>query len=179
MSLIEEALRRVQGATTEPPRIEQPGSLASESFEAAEQQIRRVQVPVTRNRWGAFMWGMLVLSVLMMGLLTKLVHPARLAVEVRDPSTNSANSAALSRSTQATHVESLPALPFSKKPAVPKPPELQLNGVVEGVGEPFAIINGSIIRLGETIANATLVEIRSNSARLRRRNQELVLRTQH
>lgn len=57
------------------------------------------------------------------------------------------------------------------------PPQLQLNGVIEGSGEPLALINGSLVRLGETIEGATLLEVKEGSARLRWLNQELVLRT--
>ena len=58
-----------------------------------------------------------------------------------------------------------------------QPPELKLNGVVEGVGEPFAIINGGIVRLGETIDGATLLEVKDDTVRLRWLNQDLTLRT--
>ena len=63
----------------------------------------------------------------------------------------------------------------------PAAPSFTLNGVVEGVGEPFAIINGSIVHLGERVNGATLVEVRGNRARLRRENssEELVLVTTH
>ena len=57
------------------------------------------------------------------------------------------------------------------------PPEFALNGLVEGVGEPFAIINGQIVRLGESISGATLLEVKHDSARLKRSDEELVLRT--
>jgi len=61
----------------------------------------------------------------------------------------------------------------------PTAPPFILNGVVEGVGEPFAIINGSIVHLGERINGATLVAVGGNRARLRRENssEELVLVT--
>ncbi len=57
------------------------------------------------------------------------------------------------------------------------PPEFALNGLVEGGGEPFAIINGQIVRLGESISGATLLEVKHDSARLKRSDEELVLRT--
>lgn len=57
-------------------------------------------------------------------------------------------------------------------------PGFQLNGIVEGVGEPFAIINGHITRLGETIGGAILLTVDEGSATLRLEdNEELVLRT--
>jgi len=56
-------------------------------------------------------------------------------------------------------------------------PELELNGIVEGIGEPFVIINGRLVRLGETVEGATLLEVKKDTVRLRWLDQELVLRT--
>ena len=56
------------------------------------------------------------------------------------------------------------------------PPALTLNGIVEGVGEPFAIINGGFVRLGETIEGATLLDVTSDSAQLHWQDQDFVLR---
>ena len=56
---------------------------------------------------------------------------------------------------------------------------LTLNGVVGGPGEPLAIINGEIIRLGETVNGATLVTVEESSATLRRDGQDVVLQTNH
>jgi len=60
---------------------------------------------------------------------------------------------------------------------VPMQPELELNGIVEGIGEPFVIINGRLVRLGETVEGATLLEVKKDTVRLRWLDQELVLRT--
>jgi len=60
---------------------------------------------------------------------------------------------------------------------VPSPTQLELHGVVEGTGEPLAIINGRIVHLGETVEGATLVEVGKHTARLRRRKRDIVLRT--
>ena len=42
-----------------------------------------------------------------------------------------------------------------------------LSGVVEGVGEPYAVINGTIVGVGDTISGATLLEIDKGSVTLR------------
>lgn len=55
--------------------------------------------------------------------------------------------------------------------------QLELTGVVEGGGEPLAIINGQIMRVGETVDGATLIAVDRNTARLRHRGQEIVLQT--
>lgn len=62
----------------------------------------------------------------------------------------------------------------SKEPATPS---LELNGVVAGVGEPLIIVNGRMVRLGESIEGATLVEISDGSARFRWKDRDLVVRT--
>jgi hypothetical protein len=75
-------------------------------------------------------------------------------------------------------VAAAPAEPPADLPPPPPPePVFALNGVVEGVGEPFAIINGVVVHLGETIEDATLIAVDASVAKLRRKNKELVLRT--
>lgn len=63
------------------------------------------------------------------------------------------------------------------RPVFRKQPPFQLTGVVGGPGEPLAIINGQIVKVGDAVAGAVLLEVGSNSARLRRGNEELVLTT--
>ena len=45
--------------------------------------------------------------------------------------------------------------------------DLVLSGIVEGLGEPYAVINGMILVVGDQIGNARLVEIGRGMARLR------------
>jgi len=45
-----------------------------------------------------------------------------------------------------------------------------LTGVVEGLGEPFAVINDAIVKIGEQVGEATLVEIGNSAVKLRRRD---------
>lgn len=56
-------------------------------------------------------------------------------------------------------------------------PTLRLSGIVGGPGEPLAIINGSVLRVGEQVAGATLLEVGEDFARLRWRDQDVILRT--
>lgn len=46
-------------------------------------------------------------------------------------------------------------------------PGLVLSGVVEGSGDPYAVINGLIVAVGERVGNATLEEIAQGSVTLR------------
>jgi hypothetical protein len=45
---------------------------------------------------------------------------------------------------------------------------LILSGVVEGLGEPYAVINGMIVSVGERIGDLTLLEIGDSLVKLRR-----------
>lgn len=54
---------------------------------------------------------------------------------------------------------------------------LVMSGVVEGEGEPYAVINGTIVAVGERIGELTLEEITNGAARLRRADgSEIILR---
>ena len=67
-------------------------------------------------------------------------------------------------------------MPRAAKKSGP-PPDLVLSGIVEGLGEPYAVINGLIIGKGERVANATLEEIANGSVTLRHDNgQKTILR---
>ncbi|MBI2495699.1 MAG: hypothetical protein HYY90_00760 [Candidatus Omnitrophica bacterium] len=58
--------------------------------------------------------------------------------------------------------------------------QLVLNGIAEGVGEPYAMINGSVLGVGDRIGNFTLVEIVNGAARLREANgNETILHVSH
>jgi len=51
---------------------------------------------------------------------------------------------------------------------------LIVTGVVEGFGEPYAVINGAIVAVGERIRDHTLLEITNGIVRLRRADGEEV-----
>ena len=48
-----------------------------------------------------------------------------------------------------------------------EPAAFRLTGIVEGLGEPYAVINGSIVAEGETIGEATLLTIAEGTVTLR------------
>ena len=61
--------------------------------------------------------------------------------------------------------------------ATDSPSEFNLTGIVEGSGEPYAVINGSIVAEGEAIGKATLLKIGEGTVTLRLANgKEAVLR---
>lgn len=50
----------------------------------------------------------------------------------------------------------------------PSEQDLSLTGVVVGEGEPYAVINGAILSVGDTTADATVVKIKEGEVTLRR-----------
>jgi hypothetical protein len=55
-------------------------------------------------------------------------------------------------------------------PAIPAPSAEEaftLTGVVEGVGEPYAVINGAIVAVGERVGHATLLAVANGAVQLR------------
>ena len=96
---------------------------------------------------------------------------ARLAPASHGVGTNAAQAPAVE--TSPSRPESRPA-PAMQSPMTisqrdsrrPKNPFV-LSGVVEGLGQPYAVINGEIISVGEQVGNATLVEIAEGNVRLR------------
>lgn len=59
----------------------------------------------------------------------------------------------------------------------PDEQSLIISGVVEGLGEPYVVINGAIVGIGESVGEFTLVAIGSGSVTLRRADgSEKILR---
>ena len=53
------------------------------------------------------------------------------------------------------------------EPSVPVKEPLMLTGIVEGEGEPYAVINGTVVGVGDRINGATLLNISSRTVRVR------------
>ena len=69
------------------------------------------------------------------------------------------------------------ALPWGVLPKRPAEERLRLTGVVEGMGESYAVINGTIVGLGERVDGFTLTKIANGSVTVRDHNgEEAVLR---
>lgn len=168
MSLIEEALRRTQHA----PVVPEPKSVpAGVTVQAPPQPIRPVATlrrqETSRPRAG-FRWQ---LPAAVLGIGVVVIGGLMVQERIATP-----------RPVQ--RAQSIPAAAKAPTPVASakqllgiSPPTLELSGVVEGAGESLAIINGIIVKVGETIEDATLLDARQDSARLRWRDQELVLRT--
>jgi hypothetical protein len=68
-------------------------------------------------------------------------------------------------------------MPWVKIQPKDKPEPYLLTGIVEGTGEPYAMINDRIVGVGDWVDGATLASIRGGAVTLREKNgQEIVLR---
>ena len=70
----------------------------------------------------------------------------------------------------ASRIANIPliAIPWAKRPAKKEEIPLVLTGVVEGMGDPYAVINGMIVAEGDRVADMILVEIANGAVRFRR-----------
>ncbi|MCI0563702.1 MAG: hypothetical protein MN733_34950 [Nitrososphaera sp.] len=68
---------------------------------------------------------------------------------------------------QTSSLSSPPLLPLKKKVARDKNPQLIVNGVIEGLGEPYAVIDDAILGIGDQIDGMTVVAIGKGRVTLR------------
>lgn len=158
MSLIEEALRRVQ---TLPPPAPRPEAMP----QAPEIRAIPITPPQPRSAsqipWRGAAVGAAGVLILGWGIwMTTGVFRAA----SRPPQKGTAS-------------RPVPA-PTSRRAmlSLPMKPQLTLSGVIGGPGEPMAIINGSLLGPGDAIEGATLLDVTGDSARLRWRDEDVVLR---
>ena len=193
MSLIEEALRRVQDPTVSgqsapplAPRKEQKPSKASvpsaHSWLPTPQPAtpaRTAAAPQTHQALMAVAFTILALTAtLITGGAFWMTRAAHKTAGGPAPTTATAPATPAPASTQSpsgpnTTSPIAATLKAVVAPLLPNAPskktdELQLTGIVEGIGEPYAVINGGIIAIGEPIGRFTLVAIRNGAATLRR-----------
>lgn len=161
MSIIEQALRRAQDSTTE-------------SAPAADtaQQPAHSWVGASLPASGPFASGGAPAS--------QALPPAALALGLAvllavggvwlSQKFSRGRSAPAARATSVSPEATLRSRPAGGDPFV-------LNGVVEGAGEPYAMINGVIVAIGQRVKDFTLVSIGDGAATLRRDDgKETVLR---
>jgi hypothetical protein len=176
MSIIEEALRRAQGsASATPPQTSPvqgpkvapaPETRApAHSWQAPPAQEAPGLQPAPLN---VVALAILVLTVgLIIGGAYWMGRSFRSGAAVRQATIHPAASAERAES---------PARKPAKRQA-PAGKAIVLSGVVEGSGEPYAVINGEIYAVGERIGDATLGTISNGAVTLRHDNgRETVLR---
>lgn len=161
MSLIEQALRRSQGSVI--PKVEAPPRTAGQSQQEDAPRAhawpltspRAVSdtAPTARPRHGLNVVAITIMSVAALSVVGGVVWRRR---------TLSGHAPRTLQATQRT------GGPLQVSPPSAAQRDLVLSGVVEGLGEPYAVINGMILGLGDQIDNATLVEVGSGMVKLRR-----------
>ena len=153
MSLIEEALRRVQ--TLPPPPVEQPRMEQREPPPRTPEVRAAPPTPTSQMPWLGVVIGSAGALILGWVVWTMVV---------------------LVRPTDVTVTHPAPA-PSPRRPLMilPGKPHLELSGIIGGPGQPMAIINGRLLAPGEIIDGATLLDVTDDAARLRWRDEEIVL----
>ena len=178
MSLIEEALQRAQTAVAPAPVQPPPASRAPAApplpTASGDQRSNRSRA--------AFGIGLAALGVGLTAFLFRQSSSPSLSRMPEEPALVQESPVTLPRSADVPVTPSLssrkarvPSQP-ARSPSSSAPP-LALTGIVNGPGEPMALINGKIARLGDVVDGAVLLEVGTGFARVRWQNQELILRT--
>ena len=152
MSLIEEALRRVQD-----PVVTGTPWTAHASPKPATNRPSSPTADLRRSRLHSFTFIAITVMLLSIGfLLGAVIWGKRILVQ---------QSAAKQQDVFASSMWSKGA------------EELVMTGIVEGRGEPYAVINGAIVSVGERVHEFTLLEIADGAVRLRSRHgKDVILR---
>lgn len=192
MSIIEEALRRVQDpllppakpspaptpdGPVEPERrpAAHPWQPAAPSSPAAP-TLQPQTLPLTAVALavlllttaliigGAFWMGRAVTTAPRAGsaaVQASMTSPAPALIESQPPAEPEPGEA------KPAHPERPRSAPQTSAHASAKTPGLVLNGVAEGLGDSYAVLNGLIVAVGERVGDATLEEIAQGSVTLR------------
>ena len=178
MSLIEEALRRVKDPLVPPSTTVK-----------APRKAAPPQTPATAHSWpttpassasqpaaaaSAALLTMVTIAIL--GLTAVLIFGGAIWMW-RTLNGKTRVESAREETTPDTTVPREGSAPAALAASTDSPPEFSLTGIVEGSGEPYAVINGSIVAEGEAVGTATLLEIGEGTVKLRLANRkEAVLR---
>ncbi len=196
MSLIEEALRRLQdpslpateqasrparpppqaGAVKPAPAPPTPSTPASQPAPihpwstAASSASTQTPAPRTTSVLIALVAAILLLTI---ALLVGGAWWIGRTLKTGTRPVSSANETAVSQSA----TPDPEPLPLQTTTPAPRALPLAISGIVEGEGQPYAVINGVIVAVGERIGEFTLEEVAHGAARLRRADgSEVVLR---
>lgn len=179
MSLIEEALRRVKDPlvpppstkpktpqkASPPPAMPAPHSWSTTAASAPSQSTNSPVTPLT------------LVTLAVLGLTVALSlggavwmwnnFGSRLSVTATPTTSEAVPEPSSDKSPQAGSRQAPAAVARSAKVPTGSHPDFKLTGIVEGLGEPYAVINGSIVAEGETIGEATLLKIAEGTVTLR------------
>ncbi len=193
MSLIEKALRRAQepliksqqptAQTVPKPAPAAPAPVHSWPTTPMEPSAPSAPAAPVTTALVVVAWAVLILTAVL--LIGGTLWMKR-SLGVRQPSQNAGAVTAPVSPAAATRSETAegPPAPESAKapsaaalPPAGSPDGLVLAGTVEGIGKPYAVINGTIVSEGEPVGDWTLLEISKGSVKLRRADgKETVLR---
>ncbi len=181
MSLIEQALRRVQdpvvNTTTQTPQKTDPAEPTAHSWKTESPPTSLTMSPAPRvtNALVAVALAVIGLTVvLVVGGAFWMGHTISGPQSTHQPTTGA--SAATAPSALEKTASPVPT-PAPTRSAAHGEPEFVLSGVVEGVGNPYAVINGAIASIGDQVGKATLVAISGSTVTLRLANgEQMVLR---
>ena len=173
MSIIEEALRRLKDPTITAPPQASPGTERREaptahSWPAAPPLSGRAASPpkATNALVGVTVAIIALTAVFIAGGAfwmgrTMSGHPAA-------PEAKAANEPSVASGSPPVLTETTPPPVAAPAAREPDKEELVLTGIVEGEGEPYAVINGAIVGVGEQIKGSTLLAIGNGAVKVRR-----------
>ncbi|MBI4342512.1 MAG: hypothetical protein HY599_04005 [Candidatus Omnitrophica bacterium] len=186
MSLIEEALRRVQDPVVSSQQAAPPKPARKEAKEPAETPAHSWPAAPPTPASGAPAQratnALMAVAVVVMALTVALIAggamwmirmgdgSAPASVQPPPPALQPAVETPMSEPARMSDVPTAAAPVERLAPPTPlaQQDELRLSGIVEGVGDPYAVINGGIVGLGERVGRFTLVAIHNGAAVLRR-----------
>ena len=166
MSIINEALKK----TTQPIMTETQKT----TQETRPELLRRK----TRMNWGPiFVIGVLVLITA--PILTPLFYsPYKTTSPIKEIPIGSVLAASNSRMSGQFAVEEAPIATTSRLAAAPSTGPLSnfsLNGLVYSKTDSYCLINGKVMRIGDRVGGATLLQVTPNEAVLDYRGEKIVL----
>ena len=208
MSLIEQALRRINDPVVSPAPAQSPpaGKPQTQREPAPQPRAPAPAQPDAQSAASAatgpslMLVGAAVLALTIVlviggafwlgralgpGIQSAATSPSAIAPAVRPalaPAAASAPSAqapASAAEAALTPIADTPllALPWKARHPARAEEELHLSGVVEGMGEAYAVINGVIVGPGERVGDYTLVKVANGAATVRARDgSDTVLR---
>ena len=162
MSVINEALKKANRT---------PGTGSPAKPEVLLQRA----VPAKRN--SPINWGPIFVMAVLLLIVSPIVVPL-----FRSPYSNAAGGAYTQgnmRAQFAVEEVPIPVPPLAALPAQTAvsstPPNFWLNGLVYSDKDSYCLINGKIVKLGETVGGATLIKVTPSQAVLRYEGRDIML----
>ena len=162
-------------------------SIINEALKKAGQPVElRSAISRKKNRinWGPFF----VMSVLIL-IVSPIIAPAFHNPYYNEAPVPPASPVVSAPIPEASHepkestmkeqfvVEEVPIVPMPvlAKPVAPPEPDFLLNGIMFSKAQSYALINGKVVRIGESVDGATLIKVTDEQAVLDYGGREIVL----